>query len=163
SPRQVQAMAETAGVTHVVTKPATIDEGQGAVDAVLHRKHPAGDAASPETDEHRSRGREDSLPEFTGGAAGQPARGGGHPFPVLFERGLDAMLLLTPEGRCLEANPAAVEMLGRSQGELAKLSLWDLLPPEDVPGGHELWQRFLAAGRITARLFLLDVCGQRRE
>src|SRR3954462_15478963 len=47
SPRQIQAMAETAGVSQIVTKPATIDEVQGAVDAALHRKHPLS-AAPPQ-------------------------------------------------------------------------------------------------------------------
>src|SRR5882757_809832 len=55
SPRQVQAMAETAGVAQVVTKPATIDEVQEAVGAALHRKHPPDPVAVPDASdaEHR--------------------------------------------------------------------------------------------------------------
>jgi len=164
SPRQVQAMAETAGVAQVVTKPATIDEVQGAVDAALHRKHPttAPAPAALSAEEHRSLIKAISEAERAS-AVERLGLSNDHRFRAFFDRSLDAILLLTADARCLEANPAAIEMLGYGKDELAKLCLWDLMPSEGAPAGRKLWLQFLSSGRLVGRLQLLGRDGRRRE
>lgn len=167
SPRQVQAMAEAAGVAQVVTKPATVDEVQGAVGAALHRKHPSSAVtSSPITaEEHRNLIQEMEISDAEGGP--QPIERSGlasdHRFRAFFERSLDAILLVTTNGQCLEANPSACTTLGYDRSELARRSLWDLMPPESVAAGHELWERFLTTGRIVARHPLVGRDRKRRE
>ncbi|HEX6745990.1 MAG TPA: PAS domain-containing protein [Longimicrobium sp.] len=43
----------------------------------------------------------------------------------------EAVLIASPEGRLLESNQAAWQLLGRSHDELAGRRLWDLLPLDD--------------------------------
>ncbi len=165
SPRQIQAMAETAGVAQIVTKPATIHEVQEAVDAAVHRKHPAA-VAEPRaltTEEHRA-----FMEQIAAGESGPPAVEPPHgesdrKFRVLFARSLDAILLFTTDGQCLEANPAALELLGYDWDALVKLTLWDLTPPENVPAAREFWRQFLDAGRIQGKYQLLHRDGSRRD
>jgi PAS domain S-box-containing protein len=165
SPRHVQAMAEAAGVTRVVTKPASVDEVQDAVGAVLHRKHPSSAVMplSMTAEEHRSLIKE--ISEAEGGSLPIERSGlaSDHRFRAFFERSLDAILLVTTNGQCLEANPTACIDLGYSHDELSRRSLWDVMPPESVSAAHELWERFLTAGRITAKHPLLTRDRKRRN
>jgi PAS domain S-box-containing protein len=163
SPRQVQAMAETAGVAQVVTKPATVDEVQGAVGAALHRKHDAVLPPPLTAEQHRSLIREISEAEPGSQPIERSALAKNHLFFTFFERSLDAVLLLTTDGQCIEANPSAAQLLGYPRDELVKLSLWDLMPSATGPAGRELWERLLTTGRISARLPLLRRDGRQVE
>jgi len=165
SPKQVQAMAETAGVTQVVTKPATINEVQEAVDAAVHRKHPAtpAETPAPTAEEHRALLAQVSEAESGSQGIGRPRFESDHRFRVLFAHSLDAILLFTPDGRCLEANPAAVELLGYELDVLVNLTLWDLTPSENLRAAREFWRQFLAAGRIQGKYQLIHRDGSRRD
>jgi PAS domain S-box-containing protein len=59
------------------------------------------------------------------------------PFRSIFEHSIDAILLATPEGNLLAANPEACRMFGRSQEELCALGRPAILDPED-PKLHAL-------------------------
>ena len=52
-------------------------------------------------------------------------------FRNLFEQSQDGILLLTPEHRVLDANPAALALLGYGREALSGLSLPDLLVPDE--------------------------------
>lgn len=50
---------------------------------------------------------------------------------ALFEHNHDAVVILDPSGRIVEANPAAARLTGRSVAELRGCSLWKLVPRAD--------------------------------
>jgi PAS domain S-box-containing protein len=165
SPRQVQAMAETAGVAQIVTKPATIDEVQDAVDAALHRKHST-DPVLPlplTAEEHRSFIHDISDAEHGTSPIERSSLAGDQRFHTFFERSLDAMLILTTDGQCLEANPSATKILGYQRDEIVRLSLWALTPVESLPAARELWEQLLTKGRLVAKHPLLRRDGLRVE
>jgi PAS domain S-box-containing protein len=164
SPRQVQAMAETAGVTLVVTKPATIDEVQGAVDAALHRKHPpVPDCPSTfDVEKQRLLVEEISAANRRSRPSGLGSEGDLR-FQTLFTRSLDAILLFTTDGQCLDANPSSLEILGYSREALTKMTLWKLVSPECEPVARETWRQFLAEGRVRGKIQLLHHDGSRHD
>ena len=152
SPLQVQAMAETAGVSQIVTKPATIGELQEAVDAALQTQvepRMAADSANLETT-HLS-------PRIEEGFSKTDAR-----FRVFFEGSLDPILLFSTDAGCLDANSAATESLGYTREELVKLTLWSLAPASELGSWRDFWHRFLAAGRTRSRLQVLHRDGSHR-
>jgi PAS domain S-box-containing protein len=53
------------------------------------------------------------------------------PFRSIFEHSIDAILLATPEGQFLAANPEACRMFGRSQAEMCTLGRPAILDPDD--------------------------------
>ena len=53
------------------------------------------------------------------------------PFRSIFEHSIDAILLATPEGEFLAANPEACRMFGRSQEEMCTLGRPAILDPDD--------------------------------
>lgn len=79
---------------------------------------------------------------------------------ALFEYAQDAIFFTDNDGRCVEANPAAVEMTGYSPGELRSMSLLDLAAPAQRPAGLEQWSRFLALGSDAGELEILRKDGQ---
>ncbi len=52
----------------------------------------------------------------------------------LFERSRDALFVLEEKGRCLDANPAALILVGYTLEELRQTCVEDLLPPDARPG-----------------------------
>jgi len=162
SPRQIQAMAETAGVTLVVTKPATINEVQQAVDAAIHRKHPPVPDGPYTFDVKQQRiVVEEIAVANRRSQPSEPGFEGDLRFRVLFTRSLDAILLFTTDARCLDANPSALEILGYPREALTKMTLWNLVPPEHEPALRDVWREFLAEGRIHRRFPLLRRDGSR--
>jgi len=165
SPRQIQAMAETAGVTLVVTKPATIDEVQGAVDAALHhRKHPPVPDCPTTFDVEKQR----LLVEEISAAnrrtpPPEPGSRGDLRFQTLFTRSLDAILLFTTDGRCLDANPSAVAILGYSREALIRMTLWKLVSPECEPAARQAWRHFLTEGRLRGEIQVLHRDGSQHD
>ena len=63
--------------------------------------------------------------------------GADDPFRSIFEHSIDAILLATPEGHLLAANPEACRMFGRSQEELCAIGRPAILDPDD-PKLHAL-------------------------
>jgi PAS domain S-box-containing protein len=65
-----------------------------------------------------------------------------------------AELVADDQGRYLECNEQAVEMLGYSRQELMTMSVWDLTPGADQIQGLLLWQEFIRVG-FNAGLYRL--------
>jgi len=164
SPRQVQAMAETAGVTLVVTKPATIDEVQGAVDAALHRRHPPVPDGPSTFDVEKQRLLVEEISAANRRSRpSEPHSDSDLRFHTLFTRSLDAILLFKTDGHCLDANPSSCAILGYPREVFTKMTLWKLVPPEDEPAARETWRQFLADGRIARKMRLLHHDGSPRD
>jgi len=76
---------------------------------------------------------------------------------LLVEQAPDAIVLLGPGGRFLEANPATTRLLGYTREELRGLRFRDLLPPEDADArpfdvaGLQRGQRVLGTRRLRCR------------
>jgi PAS domain S-box-containing protein len=149
SPLQIQAMAETAGVSQIVTKPATIDEVQEAVDAALHTQ------MAPEGPAQAADRKTSEESRHTVGASDDC-------FRTFFNRSLDAILLFSTDAHCLDANPAAVESFGYPPEDLVNLTLWTFAPLSAVGSWREYWTQFLAAGRMRTNLQVLLGDGSHR-
>ena len=68
-------------------------------------------------------------------------------FRRLFDQASDGIFIIDLEGRYIDVNAAACEMLGYSHEELVGKTIADLLPIEDVPQMIETRKRLLAPGR----------------
>lgn len=69
------------------------------------------------------------------------AQGEGDLYRGFFEAAHDAIFIETREGRIVDVNPAACELLGYSRQELRNLSLRDLLPPDQAPLAQAILQQ----------------------
>jgi PAS domain S-box-containing protein len=68
-------------------------------------------------------------------------------FKAVFQSARDAILLADDEGRYIEANPAALELLGFKRDELLSKRLWDIIPMGSEENARSLWTDFLNAGQ----------------
>jgi len=68
-------------------------------------------------------------------------------YRVLYEHTPDGVLFTSPDGRVIAANPAACEILGRSEQEICKLGRQGLMDPDD-----DRWQPLLAERTRTGRV-----------
>jgi two-component system CheB/CheR fusion protein len=80
---------------------------------------------------------------------------------ALFDNAQDAILLSDDEGRSVDANPAASELIGYSLEELRQRVLWDLTDGADLYHARAQWKDLLATGRQTGELTLLRKDGGR--
>jgi PAS domain S-box-containing protein len=62
-----------------------------------------------------------------------------------------AMLLTDDRGAFLDANPAALRLLGYPLEELRRKALWDLTPGSELLDGLALWQDFMRGGSRSGR------------
>lgn len=62
------------------------------------------------------------------------------------EHSEDLVLVADDQGRYIEVNDRAVEVLGYSREELLEMSVFDLTPAASQIDGYELWQQFMRAG-----------------
>jgi len=76
-------------------------------------------------------------------------------YRTLFEHTSEAVLLNDAQGAILEANQAALDMLGYSAGELGQLHLHELAPPEDADAVRSAFQGLTPEGAIAQELRLL--------
>ena len=60
--------------------------------------------------------------------------------------GDELVLVADDQGRFVEVNDRAVEVLGYDRDELMQMSVFDLTPSAAVLDGLELWQRFFRTG-----------------
>jgi PAS domain S-box-containing protein len=65
---------------------------------------------------------------------------------ALFENSLDAIFVTNDEGRYIDANPAACELLGYTHNELTQLSVMDLTAESFREEARAMWQQFLTGG-----------------
>ncbi|NNU43942.1 PAS domain S-box protein [Ramlibacter montanisoli] len=79
------------------------------------------------------------------------------------EQSLEGILVADGQGRYLETNPAAAEMLGYTEHELLQMSIADLLPPDgpEREAGMAHFQRAATEGRATGEVVLCKRGGQR--
>lgn len=61
----------------------------------------------------------------------------------LVERGLDMIMLRTPEGGIHYASPAVTDVLKRSNSEILETNVYDLIHPDDLPGLFTAIKRIL--------------------
>lgn len=79
---------------------------------------------------------------------------------ALFESSLDAMLIADDAGRCLDVNPAACELLGRSPEDLLGCYIVDFTEPGfDY---QQAWQNFQQEQRVRGELRLVHADGSIR-
>jgi PAS domain S-box-containing protein len=81
-------------------------------------------------------------------------------FRSLFEHSIDAILLATPEGKLLAANPEACRMFGRSEAELCAIGRPAILDPDD-PKLHALLAERERAGAFRGELLFKRKDGSR--
>jgi diguanylate cyclase (GGDEF)-like protein/PAS domain S-box-containing protein len=72
-------------------------------------------------------------------------------YEAIFRYSLDGVLLTTPDGRILAANPAACEMLQRSEAQICRLGRSGVVV-EDDPHLAQLLARRAVSGRASAEL-----------
>jgi PAS domain S-box-containing protein len=82
---------------------------------------------------------------------------------ALFANALDAILLVDHEGRYVDANPAAEELLGYTRGELLGLRSSALVPPDWRPHSEEVGRLFADTGRYSGDYRLLRKDGAVRD
>jgi PAS domain S-box-containing protein len=68
-------------------------------------------------------------------------------FRAVFESTLDAMLIANDQGYYVDANQAALSLLGVDRDELPKMHVTDLAAPEEREAMAVVWQRILTEGR----------------
>lgn len=77
----------------------------------------------------------------------------GREFESIFDSALDAILIIDDEGVCLEANPAALTLLGAARDELVGHSIRRFHSPiEDFETG---WKRFLHQSHVQGEVQLV--------
>ncbi|MGM0555552.1 MAG: PAS domain S-box protein [Myxococcota bacterium] len=77
-----------------------------------------------------------------------------HRYEALFENALDAKMLTAPDGRILEANPAACELLGYTEEEIRELGRAGLLDTNDERTSAAVRER-AKTGRFRGELDLI--------
>jgi PAS domain S-box-containing protein len=82
---------------------------------------------------------------------------------VLFDRAGTPMLLADDSRRCLDANPAACELLGLSRSEILERRIDDLLAAETAADVDALWDAFLRVGTQGGKVTLRTRAGYERE
>lgn len=80
---------------------------------------------------------------------------------ALFNLALNAILLADDQGRCIDANPAACQLLGRSREQLQSLGMADVV---DLPSSEaaRAWDAFQKQGSATGEITLRRPDGSRR-
>jgi PAS domain S-box-containing protein len=82
-------------------------------------------------------------------------------FQAIFHETLDAILITDDQGKYIDANPAACELLGLPREELLGCSIANFAQPGvDVA---QAWRSFLEQGRVTGEVRLLRPDGTVRE
>ena len=72
-------------------------------------------------------------------------------YQLLYENSLDGILLVTPDGKLLSANPAAQKMFGRTEAELQKVGREGIIN-EACPFYQEAFKIFIETGAFEGEL-----------
>ena len=80
----------------------------------------------------------------------------------IFDRAGDGLLVAEGDGRFVDLNRAACELLGYSRDEMLSMSVADIIPPEDLPRSRSLRDR-AREGPITGEWRLLRKDGTSRD
>jgi PAS domain S-box-containing protein len=85
-------------------------------------------------------------------------------YHALFDGSLDAISLLdSTDGRFDSANPAMLQLTGRSLEELQTLHFFDLCPPDKIEPARQAFQSAFRYQAITLETPILTASGQRRD
>lgn len=79
----------------------------------------------------------------------------------LLEQASDAIVITDPEGRIADMNPAALRLLGYSATQVQKLSVLDLVDPDDLDTHPADVERVRAGGPVVRERLLLHRDGSR--
>lgn len=71
-------------------------------------------------------------------------------FRSLIEKNNDMMTLTSPEGKILYASPSITNVMGYSSDEFLKISVFDLVPPDDLVG---LWEQIQSIMEFPGKSF----------
>ena len=85
------------------------------------------------------------------------------PFQALFDASLDAILIVDNSRRYVDANPAACELLGVDQSQIAKFRIDDFASPEQRAEIEAEWESFLRNGKQRGEYQLLRLDGTVRH
>ena len=66
----------------------------------------------------------------------------------LFDNNLDAILVADDDGRYIDVNPAACQLLGYTRAELLSKSFFDIIDGDERPSLQASWQRFIDGGTL---------------
>lgn len=94
--------------------------------------------------------------------AGHLGTGAGTIARASFDQALDAIVVADDERRCIDANPAACELLGLERGELTARRVHDFTPPEALATLDSAWRGLLRTGSRHGELELLAADGSAR-
>lgn len=81
-------------------------------------------------------------------------------FQAVFDGTLDALLVVNDDTECLDANPAACELLGTSRTDFVGRSMTEFVA-DDV-AVDAAWERFLETGKLRGEFPLVRADGERR-
>ena len=84
-------------------------------------------------------------------------------FRALFDRALDALVVLDGQGRFREANPAASALLGVPRGDLLRRTLFDFVVPRQAREARRAWRAMLERGDGEGALQLRRADGVVRD
>jgi two-component system sensor histidine kinase UhpB len=82
---------------------------------------------------------------------------------ALFENALDAIFVIDDEGRYVDANPAATDLVGYSREELLDLTIEDVTPEASRQGLFDTWLAFRKGGTYSGEYALLRKDGGVRD
>ena len=82
-------------------------------------------------------------------------------YKSLFNNSLDAILITNDEACFVEANPAALQMLGYSLEELKKRKVFDITPATDKKTALNLWTNFINEGTQKGEYVIIDKEGNK--
>lgn len=84
-------------------------------------------------------------------------------FRAIFEHANDALVILDNAGRCVDANPAACALDGRSKEELLGSDVFSLVPPERTQELRQLWATFMQEGTFRGNYTMTRRSGETCE
>jgi PAS domain S-box-containing protein len=82
---------------------------------------------------------------------------------AVFERSTDAIFIADASRRCIDSNPAAVELLGLSRGQIMERRIDDIFASGASDASRDLWADFIARGEQRGELTLLRPDGKARQ
>ena len=80
-----------------------------------------------------------------------PRPGGSSRFEAAFINAPIGMSVVSPAGRCIEANEALCRLLGFSESELVGLNIFDLTHPDDERAARDNWRRLVEGNADSTR------------
>lgn len=84
-------------------------------------------------------------------------------FRAVFESAMDAILVVDDDGRYIDANPAALELIGRTHEELSDASIISLVPPDRLDEVQHFSDQLSTYGAVSSEFQIMRPEGQIRD